>query len=317
MRFVGRHVRPRLLAAAGLLAVSPAAAQQPAVQAPAFVSPACRERTRQFDLIAANADALQLNVALFGAADAGCEPLARRLIGAGASLAARDRFGAMPLAHAARAGHMALVELFLAEGAAIDARNLAGATALYAAVESDRLPVVARLLAKGADPELTGRSGLTPLAAAAYNGNDRIAAELLAHGARSDTADSTGKTPIVYAAARGFTPVVRRLLAAGVDAKRAYGNDLTALMWAAGYEDGFGERDALDVIALLLDAGAPIDATDDRGRTALMIAAERGHAAVVQALLARGADRTVRDRTGMRALDLAAGVEVRATLSAR
>jgi len=315
MRFVPRHARSRLRAVACLLAVSPALAQQPAVQTPAFVSPACRERTREFDLIAATADALQLNMALYGAADAGCEPLARRLIGAGASLAARDRFGAMPLAHAARAGHLALVDLFLAEGAAIDARNLAGATALIAAVENDRLPVVARLLAKGADPHLTGRSALTPLAAAAYNGNDRIVAALLAHGVNPDTADSTGKTPILYAAARGFTPVVRRLLAAGVDAKRAYGNDLTALMWAAGYEDGFGERDALDVIALLLDAGAPIDATDNRGRTALMIAAERGHAAVVQALLTRGADRAVKDKTGLRALDLATNGEVRATLS--
>src|SRR5689334_1759330 len=107
MRFVDRYVRS--LAAACLLAAVPVAAQQPAVQAPAFVSPACRERTRQFDLIAATADALQLNMALFGAADAGCEPLASRLIGAGASLAARDRLGAMPLAHAARAGHLALV----------------------------------------------------------------------------------------------------------------------------------------------------------------------------------------------------------------
>ena len=54
----------------------------------------------------------------------------RRLLDAGASLEARDRLGAMPLAHAARAGHVALVELFLANGAPIDARNLAGATAL-------------------------------------------------------------------------------------------------------------------------------------------------------------------------------------------
>src|SRR5262249_21166920 len=130
-------------------------------------------------------------------------------------------------------------------------------------------------------------------------------------------ADATGKTPIIYAAARGFTSVVRRLLAAGVDPRRTYGNDLTALMWAAGYEDGFGERDAVDVVTLLLDAGAPIDVADNRGRTALMIAAERGHAAVVAALLARGARRTVPDRTGMRAPDVAANVEVRATLSAR
>ena len=71
--------------------------------------------------------------------------------------------------------------------------------------------------------------------------------------------------------------IVRRLLEAGVDPRRAYGNDLTALMWAAGHEDGVGARAAMDVVELLLGAGAPIDAVDNRGRTALMIAAELGH----------------------------------------
>jgi ankyrin repeat protein len=311
MRRACRNFRSALLAVACSLATAAVRAED------AVPSPACREIARRVDLIDAEAGALERNAALFAAADAGCGPLAHRLLDSGASLAARDRLGAMPLAHAARAGHAPLVELFLAQGAAIDARNLAGATALYAAAESDRAAVVALLLAKGADANLPGRADVSPLAAAAYNGNDRIIAALLAQGARPDTTDTTGKAPIVYAAARGFTAVVRRLLAAGVDAKRAYGNDLTALMWAAGYEPGFGERDAADVAALLIDAGALIDAADNRGRTALMIAAEGGHAAVVEALLARGADRTVRDRTGLRALDLAANAEVRAALSAR
>ena len=300
-----------------MLAAAPALAQQPAPERPTVESPACRELDRQFATNEADGGGLKLSTALFAAADKGCLTMARQLLDGGASLEARDRFGAMPLAHAARAGHRPLVELFLAKGAALDARNLAGATALYAATENDRTPIVALLLAKGADPNLPGRSDLSPLTAAAYNGNDRIVAGLLAHGAKADAPDATGKTPIIYAAARGFTPVVRRLLAAGVDAKRAYGNDLTALMWAAGYEDGFGERDALDTVALLLDSGAPIDATDNRGRTALMIAAERGHAAVVGALLARGADPAMRDKAGLRAADLAANGDVRAKLAAQ
>ena len=315
MRTVACHMRSGLLALALEIALAGAAVAQDLDEP--VPSPACRELARRFDMIAAAASAIEINATLFSAADAGCAALARRLIDAGASLAARDRLGAAALAHAARGGHAALAASFLAQAAAIDARNIAGATALFAAAENDRLPVVVLLLARGADPNLTGRSDLTPLAAAAYNGNDRIAAELIAHGANPDAADTTGKAPIVYAAARGFTPVVRRLLAAGVDPKRAYGNDLTALMWAAGYEDGFGERDALETIALLLDAGAPIDAADNRGRTALMIAAERGHAAVVAALLARRADRTVKDKGGMRADDLATNDEVRAALAGR
>ena len=102
---------------------------------------------------------------------------------------------------------------------------------------------------------------------------------------------------------------MRRLIDAGVDARRAYGNDLTALMWAAGHEDGVGTRAVLDVIPLLLEAGAPIDAADNRGRTALMIAAELGRGAIVEALLARGADRSIADKDGKRAFELAANEE--------
>jgi ankyrin repeat protein len=88
-------------------------------------------------------------------------------------------------------------------------------------------------------------------------------------------------------------------------------------MWAAGPEDGVGTRAAAEVVELLLDAGAPIDATDNRGRTALMIAAELGHATIVEVLLDRGADRTVADKSGKRAADLAADASVRDKLLAR
>jgi uncharacterized protein len=221
----------------------------------------------------------------------------------------------MPLALAARGGHAALVERFLSQGAAIDARDLAGGTALYAAVESERPTTVAALLNRGADPNLTGRSDVSPLAAAAFRGNDRIVELLLARGAAADHVDATGKSPIVYASARGFALVVRRLLDAGVDAKARYGNDLTALMWAAGHDDGVGAGAAAEVAELLLERGAVIDATDNRGRIALMMAAERGDAAVVAALVAHGVDRVRRDKSGKTACDLAVNEAVREALT--
>jgi ankyrin repeat protein len=278
---------------------------------------ACRELGRKYDLMNADITSVQVNSVLFSAASAGCVELARRLLAAGASLEARDRLGAMPLAHAARTGQRALVELFLAEGAPVDARNLAGSTALYAAAENQRQATVAVLLAKGADPDLPGRSGVTPLAAAAFNGGDRIVEQLLARGAKADIVDTTGKSAITYAAARGFAEIVRRLIDAGVDAKTRYGNDLTALMWAAGHEDGVGARAAEDVVALLLDHGAPIDAVDNRGRTALMMAAELGHAEMVEGLIRRGADQSVKDKAGKSAFDLAANAAVREKLATR
>jgi uncharacterized protein len=292
---------------------------RPAVAAPVQPAgpPTCAELERQLQLSGPEATAMQLSLLLFSAADSGCVPLARRLIDAGASLAARDRLGAMALARAARAGHVALVELFLARGAAIDARNLFGATALYAATENERRATVALLIANKADVNLPGRSGVTPLAAAAFKGNDHIVDLLIAGGAAPDEVDATGKSAMTYAAGRGFALIARRLLAAGVDAKRAYGSGLTALMWAAGYEDGVGEHSALEVVELLLAAAAPVDAVDERGRTALMIAAELGHAGIVERLLARGADRAIADKDGKRADDLAASEAVRALLGAK
>jgi len=274
----------------------------------------CRELERRHELAKADIGSVQLNSLLFAAAEKGCEPLAGVLLAAGASPEARDRLGNRPLALAARAGQIALVDLFLDQGAPIDARNLAGSTALYLAAENDRLGIVRRLMDRGADVSLAGRTGVTPLAAAAFKGNERIIEHLLARGADPNVMDASGKAPIVYAAALGFTPIVRRLLDAGVVATARYGNDLTTLMWAAGYSDGAGAADAKDVVALLIDRGAPIDAADDRGRTALMIAAEGGHAAIVELLIARGADRAIKDKTGKRAFDLAADESVREKL---
>ena len=80
-------------------------------------APTCRELERRLDLIKPEAKSTELNLVLFAAADSGCLPLARRLLDAGASLAARDRLGAMALARAARAGHVALVDFLVAQGA--------------------------------------------------------------------------------------------------------------------------------------------------------------------------------------------------------
>jgi ankyrin repeat protein len=270
----------------------------------------CRELDRNYTVEKAGITSIQRNALLFTSAARDCGALAARLIADGASLLARDRMGAAPLALAARGGHAALVERFLAEGAAIDARDLAGGTALYAAVESERPTTVAALLNRGADPNLAGRSDVSPLAAAAFKGNDRIVELLLGRGADANHMDATGKAPIVYAAARGFALVVRRLLDAGVDAKARYGNDLTALMWAAGHEDGVGAGAAVEVVDLLISRGAAVDAADNRGRTALMTAAERGDAAVVETLVGRGAGRVLHDKAGKAACDLAASEAV-------
>lgn len=276
----------------------------------------CQEQDQHYEQIRAAAGPLELNAALSAAADKGCLKLAQRLLDDGASLGSRDREGAMPLSHAAKAGHTDILDLFIARGAAINARNLDGSTALFVATEQDNQPAVESLIAHGADVNLVGRSGLTPLEAAAYMGNENIAKLLLAKGADPNRTDATGKGPICYAVARGFSNVAGILLDHSIDINTRYGNDLTALMWAAGHEDGAGTNDVASVLTLLISRGAHLDDRDNRGRTALMIAASLGHERAVDVLLAHGASRTLRDKSGKTAADLASNDELKKRLTA-
>ena len=265
----------------------------------------CRELSRRFEISKPQITAIEVSLTLFSAADANCVDLATKLLDQSASVDARDRIGARPLSHAARSGHLEMVDLLLARGAPADARDLNGATALYYAAERGQTAVLERLIERGADVNLTGRSGVSPVAAAAYAGRDSIVRILLAHGADGRAPDATGKPPVVYAAASGQLNIVKQLMAAGtIDLNARYANDLTLLMWASGPDERVPEAQAIEVVSYLLDAGAPIDDRDDRGRTALMIAAEGGRVATADLLLARGANPSLQDKAGKRAADL-------------
>jgi ankyrin repeat protein len=274
----------------------------------------CSELSRRFEAEKPQLSAIEVSQTLFAAADADCVTLATELLDGGASVDARDRFGARPLSHAARFGHLQMVELLLARGAPIDARNLAGATALYSAAERGHAEIVQHLIERGADVTLAGRSGISPLAAAAYAGSDAIVKTLLAHGADARAPDETGKPPVVYAAAKARLDIVKRLLSQNIDVNARYPHDLTLLMWASGPDQGVNEAEAVQVVGYLLDSGAHVDDRDARGRTALMIAAEGGRAEIASLLLARGADPSLTDKAGKRAADLTVVTSLREKL---
>ena len=70
--------------------------------------------------------------------------------------------------------------------------------------------------------------------------------------------------------------------------------------WQDATSSGDTER-----VGSLLDAGAPINALDRHGQTALMNAAHKGHAEVVRLLAKRGADLNHAAKYGLTALMLA------------
>lgn len=274
----------------------------------------CLELERRFEAGRPEASAPQMSSFLFSAANGGCAQVATKAMAAGASLDARDREGGTPLTHAARMGRVALVAIMLDHGAAIDHRDIKGSTPLLVAIEKNRPDVVQLLIERGANVQVTGRSGISTVGAAAFIGNADIVEMLLEKGADGRLPDATGKPPILYAAARASVPIVKRLLGLGVDVNAHYGAEQTVLMWAAGTPADAPEAEALRLAAMLLDTGARIDEADDRGRTALMDAAELDHAAMVDLLLARGVDKSVRDKNGLTAADIATNVAIKSRL---
>lgn len=293
-----------------------AASSAPAQVRPGAEDAACDALALRWRVKERRVDARERNFFLFDAADLGCAALVRELVEKGAAVGARDRAGNAPFLLAARKGHVDVMDYLVERGAELDTVNRDGSSALLLAVVDKRRRALRRLLELGLDPNRANRRGLTPLIAAAYNGDARAVAALLEAGAEPTALDASGKGALVYAAGRGFVRVVEALLATGrIDVDARYANALTALMWAAGHSNDVPGPEGLVVVETLLEAGADVEPLDARGRSALHIAAERGHAAIARRLVEVGAEPELRDREGRRAIDLAPDAKTRAALA--
>jgi ankyrin repeat protein len=99
-------------------------------------------------------------------------------------------------------------------------------------------------------------------------------------------------TRLPDAAMEGDMATVQQLLTEGVSVDAAQGDGMTALHWAASRED-------LSMTALLLKSKANVNArTRINGVTPLFMAARKGNAAIIEALLNAGADIQSRSTVG-------------------
>ncbi|MFF8615362.1 ankyrin repeat domain-containing protein [Streptomyces sp. NPDC015350] len=126
------------------------------------------------------------------------------------------------------------------------------------------------------------------LTRAAENGDAAAVARLLDAGAEADAPNSVRRTALDLAVNAGHVDVVRLLLAAGADPCRRTGEyrELTPMLQAAMRPDP-------EMIRVLLDAGASMDAQGPMEWVPLVVAAtsgDRGHPQTVVLLLDRGAD---------------------------
>jgi ankyrin repeat protein len=158
------------------------------------------------------------------------------------------------------------------------------------------------LLQAGADPYVRSSSPrrITAMHEAAVVGSADTCKLLLERAALLlDAKDAEGWTPLMYAVYHGRLDMVELLLQHGADIEAVENSNSTALIVAS-----FAKQ--ASVALYLLQAGANMTAVDCDGHTALTAAVQAGSLASVQLLLDHGADIKEIDKEGQNALFTAA-----------
>lgn len=247
------------------------------------------------------------------AASRGNEKLMKLLLENKANVDAIDSLGETPLDLAAKGDHTNAAETLLAHGAEVNARNpLEGGykdwTPLHYAASGRHNETAVLLLKHGADPNASitadgsgWAKGTTPLIMAAINGETDIVAALLDSKADPNTRDATGLSPL-FAAMRvqdsGPTPTGLPMATPGLPTRT-----LPGVLPTTAPISAVDKRK--QIISLLLDHGADIEAESEQHKTPLMLACDRKDKVVVDLLLSHKASVNAKNPKGTTALHFA------------
>jgi len=192
--------------------------------------------------------------------------------------------------------------MLLGRGANINAKNWCGITALHNAVKSKDMEVIELLVNQGADVNTRDSDSITPLHLALEQCRAEIIKLLLSRDANVDAKGKDGGTYIHIAAERGYLQIVEHLLKRGAYVNSAY---------TSTYQEGYTplclavKEGQEDVVKLLLECGANVDAQVEDGKTVLQLAIEKGNEKVVNLLLEYGANIDAEDKDGKTVLHFA------------
>lgn len=236
--------------------------------------------------------------------------LVRVLVEAAPALVHAEYEGRTPLDVAVAAGNEEVVAYLLERRARVQATEEFRGSALVDAAIGGRLGVIEQLL-RHPDTRIDYRAhalGRTALMAAlGMRNGEAVALRLLDAGADPAQRDRQGFAALHHAV-RGMSPIlVERLLDLGQPVDEPAEGGLTPLMLAVGNRETLrSTADRVAVVELLLARGADVHARDASGRTPLLhVALDRG-AKTAAVLLQAGSDVNAVDSTGHSLLALAA-----------
>ncbi|MEO0787032.1 MAG: ankyrin repeat domain-containing protein [Bacteroidota bacterium] len=264
-------------------------------------------------LLGAGAD-IDYGFPLHEAAEEGQLEIVRLLVEKGVNVNELDDRRRTPLARAASEDNPSVVRYLIGQGAEPE---LGTYLPLHLAAEDGKVAAIRALLEAGANVNARDGHRRTALICAASDGHHTAVSLLLDAGAEINAQDAWGNTALIAAADDNHQRVVRQLLQAGAntDMRTDQGQNALEIALSEGSEDAVDELTAdlaeyaldnlrnspqiligpareghLFMVRQMLETGIDINITDDRGHTALSVAANEGHQGIVDYLLSRGAE---------------------------
>lgn len=191
------------------------------------------------------------------------------------------------LIDAARNNNVERIKALIAEGADVDAADENGRTALLIATHRNSIDAAAVLIGAGADVNRKDDIEDSPFLYAGAEGRLEILRLMLKAGADLASTNRYGGTALIPAAHHGHVETVRELLRTKIDIDHINKLGWTALLEAVILGDGSSTY--VEIVRLLVDAGADMTIADRDGVTPLAHAVARRQDAVEKLLREKGA----------------------------
>jgi ankyrin repeat protein len=197
----------------------------------------------------------------------------QRVLAAGAVVDQPDETGQTALMWAAAKGRVDNIKLLVAHGAQVNGKSAKGFTPLFFALKSHVPDAPVTVLEAGADPDYVAPDGTSVVQLAMYQKDYAFAGRMIARRADLGAFDRNGNQLLHAAVLANQPSLVKLLLAKGADANALTGPPKVKMRFEVNFKTG--------------DYDVP-------PKPALLLAAESGHAPLMQMLVDGGANPQIR-----------------------